>query len=45
MEIKEFKAPSYRELRPLRPLKDVTTDTFPHCLLERVEPGVADVAV
>ena len=29
MEIKEFKAPSYRELRPLRPLKDVTTDTFP----------------
>ena len=26
MEIKEFKAPSYRELRPL---KDVTTDTFP----------------
>jgi hypothetical protein len=29
MEIKEFKAPSYRELRPLRPLKDITTDTFP----------------
>ena len=29
MEIKEFKAPSYRELRPLRPIKDVTTDTFP----------------
>ena len=29
MQIKEFKAPSYRELRPLRPVKDVTTDTFP----------------
>ena len=29
MEIKEFKAPSYKELRPLRPPNDVTTDTFP----------------
>ena len=29
MQINEFKAPSYRELRPLRPVKDVTTDTFP----------------
>jgi hypothetical protein len=29
MEIRHFKAPSYRELRPLRALKDVTTGMFP----------------